>query len=94
VILGASFDTVAENATFAAAQHLPFQLLSDTSREVGAAYEVVRPAGDRLAAFPERHSYLIGPDGVIGRAYSVSDVADHAGLVLADLRRLQGSVAR
>jgi peroxiredoxin len=91
VILGASFDTVTDNAAFALAQRLPFPVLSDVDRRVGTAYEVVRPGGDRLAAFPERHSYLIGPDGVIARSYSVSDVSNHAESVLVDLRQLRGA---
>jgi thioredoxin-dependent peroxiredoxin len=87
VILGASFDTVADNLAFAEAQQFPFRLLSDVDRRVGTAYEVVRPADDQYAAFPRRYSYLIGPDGTIHRAYDVTDVAAHAGDVLADIER-------
>lgn len=89
VILGASFDTVAENLAFAEGQRLPFRLLSDVDRSMGAAYDVVRPAGDRLSAYPERVAYLIDPQGRIARSYAVSDVAGHAELVLADLERLR-----
>ncbi|MCC6435910.1 MAG: peroxiredoxin family protein [Acidimicrobiales bacterium] len=88
-ILGASFDTVAENLAFARAQRLPFRLLCDVDRAVGAAYQVLRPAGDPLAAYPERFAYLIDPHGVIRRSYAVSDVSDFARLVLTDLERLQ-----
>lgn len=87
VILGASFDTVAENRAFAEAQEFPFLLLSDVDRTVGAAYEVVRPADDQYAAYPRRHSYLIAPSGLIHRAYDVTDVAAHADEVLADVER-------
>jgi len=34
-------------------------------------------------------SYLIDPDGVIRRAYTVTDTAGHAAEVLADLARLR-----
>jgi thioredoxin-dependent peroxiredoxin len=89
VILGASFDTPAENNAFVQAQGFGYHLLSDVDRSVGAAYEVVRPAGHQYAEYPERFSYLIDPDGVIRRSYAVSDVATHADVVLADLAELQ-----
>ncbi len=91
IILGASFDTPAENKAFADEQRFPFQLLSDVDRAVGAAYEVVRPPGDQYGAFPMRVSYLIDPDGVIRRAYGVADVAGHADAVLADLAVLNAT---
>jgi peroxiredoxin len=55
---------------------------------VGAAYEVVRSGDDRYSGFAERYSYLIDPDGVIRRSYSVSDVSTHADDVLRDLSAL------
>jgi peroxiredoxin len=63
--------------------------LSDVDRQVGAAYDVVRPDGDPYPDFPKRMSYLIDPDGVIQRVYNVTDVAGHAGEVLDDLHGLQ-----
>jgi len=87
-VLGASFDTPAENLEFATAQEFPFALLSDVDRRVGTAYEVARAADHAYANFPERISYLIDPDGVIRESYAVTDVAGHAELVLSDLRRL------
>jgi peroxiredoxin Q/BCP len=91
VVLGASFDTPAENKAFADEQGFAYQLLSDVDRSVGTAYEVVRPAGDQYETFPMRVSYLIDPEGVIRRAYAVSDVAGHADAVLADLAALRGT---
>lgn len=88
MILGASFDSPAENLTFAEAQEFPFALLSDSDRSVGSAYEVARPPTDGYAAYPRRYSYLIDPDGIIRRAYDVADVAGHAGEVLADIAGL------
>lgn len=89
-ILGASFDTTAENLAFARAQRLPYRLLGDVDRRVGAAYGVLRDPDDPLAAYPERFAYLIDPDGVIRRSYPVSDVSGFAELVLGDLERLTG----
>jgi thioredoxin-dependent peroxiredoxin len=88
VVLGASFDSTEDNRAFARAQRFPFPLLSDEDATVGAAYEVARPEGDRYVAYPRRLSYLIDPDGVIRRAYDVTDVAAHADDVLADLDHL------
>lgn len=88
-MFGASFDTVEENRAFAQAQEFPFQLLSDVDRAVGEQYQVVRPPDHQYNDYPERHSYLIGPDGLIRRSYAVHDVAGHAGEVLADLAKLQ-----
>ena len=89
VVLGASFDTPEENKAFADDQGFGFRLLSDVDRTVGAAYEVARAADDQYASFPHRVSYLIDPEGVVRRAYKVSDVAGHADEVLADLTALQ-----
>jgi peroxiredoxin len=87
VILGASFDTPAENLAFADAQEFPYRLLSDVDRRVGAAYEVTREPHEKYAEYPKRISYLIAPSGLIHKAYDVTDVAAHAGDVLADLER-------
>ena len=88
VVLGASFDTPADNKAFAEEQAFGFALLSDVDRRVGRQYEVARQADDQYAAFPLRVSYLIAPDGVIRRAYAVTDVAGHAAEVLRDLAAL------
>jgi thioredoxin-dependent peroxiredoxin len=89
VILGASFDTPAENLEFANAQGFNYPLLSDIDRRVGADYQVVRPAHHQYAEFPRRHSFLIDDTGMIRRVYMVADVATHASDVLADLEKLQ-----
>jgi peroxiredoxin Q/BCP len=88
IILGASFDTPAENLAFAEAQEFPFRLLSDVDRHVGEAYEVTRAAADQYANYPRRFSYLVDPQGVIARAYDVTDVAAHAEQVVDDLVEL------
>jgi thioredoxin-dependent peroxiredoxin len=88
-IVGASFDTPAENLVFANAQGFHYPLLSDSDRSVGAAYGVVRSPGDQHSAFPKRHSFLVDPVGTLRRVYLVTDVATHASDVLADLEELQ-----
>jgi peroxiredoxin Q/BCP len=88
VVLGASFDTPAENKAFADAERFGFPLLSDVDRSVGTAYQAARAPDEKYADFPKRISYLIDPDGVIRRAYEVTDTAAHADDVLADLATL------
>lgn len=56
---------------------------------MGTAYGVARPPDDQYAAFPARLSFLIDPDGVVRRVYTVTDVQGHADEVLADLAVLQ-----
>lgn len=62
--------------------------MSDEDRRVGRAYEAARDLGEDFADYPRRVSYLIDPDGVIQRAYDVTDVAGHAEEVIADLEEL------
>ena len=54
-------------------------------RSVGQAYEVVRGPDEQYPDFPRRIAYLIDPEGVITKAYEVTDVAGFADEVLADL---------
>jgi len=88
-VLGASFDTPEENKAFADAQSFDYRLLSDVDKAVGTQYEVVREPDDKLADFAQRIAYLIDPDGVIRRSYSVTDVNTFAADVLGDLERLR-----
>jgi thioredoxin-dependent peroxiredoxin len=87
-VLGASFDSPAENKVFRDTQSFAYRLLSDVDRSVGAAYQVLRPPDHKYAEYPERFSYLIDPSGVIAKNYDVTDVGGHAEQVLVDLRLL------
>ena len=84
-MLGISFDDPADNKAFRQKFDFPFSLLSDPGKTVGAAYEVLRDPDDQFANLAQRISYLIDSDGVIVKAYEVSDPASHAEEVLADL---------
>ena len=89
-VLGISFDTPADNTAFAEAQSFSYPLLSDVDKAVGAQYQTVRDPQHKFANFPERHSYLIDPSGIIRKAYEVTDLAGHADEVLKDLAPLKG----
>ena len=89
-ILGASFDRPEDNRAFAEKYGFPFRLLSDEAQRVGEAYETKRAPEERGAGSPKRRTYLIDPEGVIRKAYRVTDVDTHPEEVLADLRALTG----
>jgi peroxiredoxin Q/BCP len=90
VILGVSFDPPETNRAFARKQGFGFRLLSDEDRRVGELYETKRHPSERGAEWPKRRTYLIDPQGVIRKAYRVTDVMAHPDEVLVDLRALQG----
>lgn len=83
---------MADQKKFAADEGFPYQLLSDSDKAMGAAYDAARQEGEKYfeAGIPRRISYLIGPDGRIAKAYDVEnddlDLAEHADAVLADIR--------
>ena len=87
MILGASFDSVAENAAFAAKFDFPFQLLCDTQRDLGLAYGACTA---RDAEYARRISFLIDEQGDILRIYDPVKASEHPGQVLADLEGLAG----
>ena len=84
MILGASFDTVKENAAFAAKFNFPYRLLCDTGREIGMAYGACDRKEEEYA---KRISYVIGPDGVILHAFPKVDAKSHPHQVLELLAR-------
>jgi thioredoxin-dependent peroxiredoxin len=87
-VFGASFDTSEDNKVFRDTQGFTYPLLSDVDRVVGAQYHVIREPDHKYANFPERHSYLIDPAGIIVASYDVTDVAQHAADVLRTLREV------
>ena len=79
MILGASFDSVQDNADFAAKFDFPYRLLCDTERRIGMAYGACENDRDRSA---KRISYVIGPDGTIRHAFPKVDARSHPREVL------------
>jgi thioredoxin-dependent peroxiredoxin len=73
-VLGVSFDSVSDNASFAKKFRFPFPLLCDEKREVGLAYGACDSAD---AGTAKRISYVIGPDGTILQAYPKVTPATH-----------------
>ena len=74
MILGASFDSVQENAAFAKKFDFPYRLLCDTERRIGMAYGACDTPS---AGTAKRISYVIGPDGLIQHAFPKVDAKKH-----------------
>ena len=74
-ILGASFDTVEENAAFAQKYKFPFPLLCDTNREIGMAYGACDSPQDDSA---KRITFVIDPQGKIEHAFFKVKAAKHS----------------
>jgi thioredoxin-dependent peroxiredoxin len=87
-VVGASFDRPEDNRAFAEQNGFPFRLLSDEDRVVGRLYETVRAPEEPSPEFAKRRTYLIDPEGRIAKAYRVTDIPEHPGQVLADLREM------
>lgn len=81
-MVGVSFDSVKDNAAFAAKYGFQYPLLCDTDRTVGLAYGA---ADDASARSPKRISYLIGADGRVEKAWPKVQAAQHPAEVLAGL---------
>lgn len=87
-IVGISFDFPEDNKGFAEQNGFPFRLLSDAERTVGELYETKRGPDEKSPEFAKRRTYLVDPQGVIRKAYRVTDIPAHTGEVLEDARRL------
>ncbi len=81
-MLGASFDTVEDNAAFAKKFDFNFPLLCDVDRTIGMAYGACE---DAKAGYANRISYLIDEQGKIARAYPQVNPRQNPAEVLADV---------
>ncbi len=81
MILGCSFDTLAENKAFKEKFGFPYDLLSDEAKAMSIAYG----AADAESARPKRISVLIGADGKIARRFDAVTPAEHPDEVLVAL---------
>ena len=84
-IIGVSADSVNSHAEFCDSEGLKFPLLADEDGAVSQAY------GSWLNFFSLRHSFIIGPDGVLRETYVKVNPAIHSQEVLARLDELQHS---
>lgn len=83
VVLGASFDSIEENAAFAKKFDFPFLLLCDTDRKIGQLYGAAEPGATSGNA--KRVAYIIGGDGKIKKVWPKVDTKAFADEVLGSL---------
>ena len=81
-VFGVSFDSVDDNAAFAAKFEFPFPLLCDETKAIGLAYGA---ADSPDAGYPNRITYVIGADGTIEQAIATADPGAQAAEILAGL---------
>lgn len=90
VVLGVSFNTVAQNDDFACDKDLRMPLLSDPEMQAGAAYGVIRNPDEPFPTKPRRHTFVIDPEGKIAfaedaNAIELAQYGEHIVEVLAGL---------
>lgn len=81
-ILGISFDTPADNKTFADKNHFEFPLLSDATKSIALAYGAAK---DATAGYPNRITAVIGPDGILEQWITDVKAATHSATLLEAL---------
>lgn len=70
-LYGVSTDRPEDNRAWAEKMEFEFRLLSDTSGEAVRAWDAERAPDDRWHSLPRRITYLIDPEGIIRRAWTV-----------------------
>jgi peroxiredoxin Q/BCP len=83
VVLGASFDTAADNKKFAEKFSFPFAILSDPQRKLGAQYGAADAGATSGNA--KRIAYLIDGQGKIKKVWPKATPGTFADEVLAAL---------
>ena len=88
VVLGISADTVESHAKFRDKFELPFHLLSDPEKEViqaFGAWGLKKNYGKEYMGLI-RSTFVIGPDGIVKKAYPKVKPAEHAAEILEILK--------
>ncbi|MEA3202718.1 MAG: thioredoxin-dependent peroxiredoxin [Thermoplasmata archaeon] len=94
VVVGVSLDDVESHCGFRDRHGLPFALLADPDGRVHDLYEAWRTTlFGRSSIGVRRCTFLIGPDGVIRKAYPRVRILGHARQVIGDLERLRAQEA-
>lgn len=87
VILGVSLDSVESHRKFAEKHRLPFRLLADPDGRVAKQYDALLDLV--VMKFAKRHSFIIDPEGRIGKIYRDVDPQKHVADILKELQTLQ-----
>jgi len=84
-IVGVSADNVDSHVEFCTKENLTFKLLADPDKGVIGSYGSLAGNG----AVAARNTFLIDPNGVIRKVYTMVKPNPHSAEVLADLSKLQ-----
>lgn len=84
-IVGVSVDDIDSHRAFAKSLGLNFPLLADTDGKVSRRYGALNDFA--VVKFARRHTFLIAPDGRIAKIYRDVEPAQHAGEIIAELKR-------
>ena len=87
VVLGVSVDSADSHRQFCTKEGLNFKLLADTDHRVSSAYGSLTNLG--LVKFASRHTFIINPEGKIGKVYTDVNPNKQSDEVLAALAELQ-----
>ncbi|TNF37319.1 MAG: peroxiredoxin [Gammaproteobacteria bacterium] len=85
-VIGISLDDAKSHEAFARKYSLPFPLLADTEGTTAEAYGALWKLGP--VKFAKRHSFIIGPDGLIRKIYRDVDPKLHSQQIISDLKTL------
>ena len=85
VILGVSADDLETQKQFKAKHNMPFDLLSDSKREMAKAFKTLALGG----LFTQRKTFIINPEGRIAYIFDQVNPAMHSQQVLTILKQLQ-----
>ena len=81
-ILGVSWDSSKNHASFTEKYSLPFTLLSDTRGEISKVYDA---AGWFM---PKRYTYIIDPDGKIVNVYTKFNISAHSTEIISFIQSM------
>jgi peroxiredoxin Q/BCP len=85
VVIGVSLDSVESHLKFSEKYKLPFAVLSDRSKEVAKAYDVLGIGG----FLTKRVTFIINKNGKITHIFPNVDVKHHSEQVLKALKELE-----
>lgn len=91
VVVGVSVQDEKTHQEFCAKEGLNFKLLADTKREVSEKYDSIINLG--VTKLSARHTFLIGPDGMVRKVWNDVDVKKHSDEVLAAIDELSKPAA-
>jgi thioredoxin-dependent peroxiredoxin len=85
-VVGVSLDDSSSHAEFSKKYHLPFPLLADKNADVAARYGALLNLG--LFKVAKRYTFLINPQGQIGKVYDKVETSRHSKEIIDDLKLL------